>query len=79
MRNAPTGRALWAGAFAVRESPEQARKAVDRLADEHVRLPDGMTPEIYGALVDEAKKRVPIAPPCTSSIQKRRNRRSGKA
>lgn len=54
-----------AGAFAIGKTPEEARKAVDRLADEKVDiikykingLPDDMTPDIYGALVDEAKKR----------------------
>jgi imidazolonepropionase-like amidohydrolase len=51
--------------FAIGKSREEARKAVDRLANEHVDiikykingLPDDMTPDIYGALVDEAKKR----------------------
>lgn len=54
-----------AGAFAIGKTPEDARRAVDRLAGEHVDivkykingLPDDMTPDIYGALVDEAKKR----------------------
>jgi imidazolonepropionase-like amidohydrolase len=54
-----------AGAFAIGRTPEEARNAVDRLAAEHVDivkykingLPDDMTPEIYGALVDEAKKK----------------------
>ena len=54
-----------AGAFAIGKTAEEARKSVDRLADEKVDvvkykingLPDDMTPEIYGALVDEAKKR----------------------
>ena len=54
-----------AGAFAIGNSAEEARRAVDRLADEHVDivkykingLPDDMTPGIYGPLVDEAKKR----------------------
>jgi imidazolonepropionase-like amidohydrolase len=54
-----------AGAFAIGKTTQEARKAVDRLADEKVDivkykingLPDDMTPAIYGALVDEAKKR----------------------
>jgi imidazolonepropionase-like amidohydrolase len=58
-------RLFTAGAFAIGKTPDEARKAVDRLADEKVDiikykingLPDDMTPEVYGALVDEAKKR----------------------
>lgn len=58
-------RLFTAGAFAIGKTSDEARKSVDRLADEKVDiikykingLPDDMTPEIYGALVDEAKKR----------------------
>ena len=54
-----------AGAFAIGKTVEEARHAVDRLAGEHVDfvkykingLPDDMTPDVYGALVDEAKKK----------------------
>ena len=54
-----------AGAFAIGKTQEEARKAVDRLAGEQVDfvkykingLPDDMTPDIYGALVDEATKK----------------------
>jgi len=54
-----------AGAFAIGKTAQEARAAVDRLASEHVDivkykingLPDDMTPEVYGALVDEAKKK----------------------
>jgi imidazolonepropionase-like amidohydrolase len=54
-----------AGMNAIGKSPEEARRSVARLADAKVDLikyhingnPDDMTPDIYGALVDEAKKR----------------------
>jgi imidazolonepropionase-like amidohydrolase len=54
-----------AGAFAIGKTAEEARNAVDRLAGEHVDivkykingLPEDMTPDVYGALVDEAKKK----------------------
>src|SRR5438105_476367 len=51
------------GLNAVGKTPEEARKSVDRLADLKVDVikyhingnPNDMTPDIYGALVDEAK------------------------
>jgi imidazolonepropionase-like amidohydrolase len=54
-----------AGGFALGKTAGEARRSVDRLADEKVDfvkykingLPDDMTPDVYGALVDEAKKR----------------------
>lgn len=54
-----------AGMNAIGKSPEEARRSVARLADVKVDLikyhingnPNDMTPEIYGALVDESKKR----------------------
>src|SRR5207249_2233851 len=53
------------GLNAVGKTPEEARKSVDRLADLKVDVikyhingtPNDMTPDIYGALVDEAKKK----------------------
>src|SRR3989441_7687122 len=53
------------GLNAVGKTPDQARKTVDRLADLKVDVikyhingnPNDMTPDIYGALVDEAKKK----------------------
>jgi imidazolonepropionase-like amidohydrolase len=57
---------LYTGAKnAVGKTPEEARKSVDRLADLKVDVikyhingtANDMTPEIYGALVDEAKKK----------------------
>jgi imidazolonepropionase-like amidohydrolase len=54
-----------AGMNAIGKSPDEARRSVARLADVKVDLikyhingnPNDMTPEIYGALVDESKKR----------------------
>ena len=54
-----------AGMNAIGKSPDEARRSVARLADVKVDLikyhingnPNDMTPDIYGALVDEAKKR----------------------
>ena len=57
---------LYTGALnAVGKTPEEARKSVDRLADlkadiikYHINgTPNDMTPDIYGAIVDEAHKR----------------------
>ena len=53
------------GLNAVGKTPEEARKSVDRLADLKVDVikyhingtPNDMTPDIYGALVDESKKK----------------------
>src|SRR5438094_7528157 len=53
------------GLNAVGKTPDEARKSVDRLADLKVDIikfhingnPNDMTPDIYGALVDEAKKK----------------------
>ena len=53
------------GLNAIGKTPEEARKSVDRLADLKVDIikyhingnPNDMTPDIYGALVDEAKKK----------------------
>ncbi len=53
------------GINAVGKTPEEARKSVDRLADLKVDVikyhingtPNDMTPDIYGALVDESKKK----------------------
>src|SRR5437867_8807742 len=53
------------GVNAIGKTPEEARKSVDRLADLKVDVikyhingnPNDMTPDIYGALVDEAKKK----------------------
>ena len=53
------------GLNAVGKTPEEARKSVDRLADLKVDVikyhingtPQDMTPDIYGALVDESKKK----------------------
>src|SRR5207249_4367129 len=53
------------GLNAVGKTPAEARKSVDRLADLKVDIikyhingnPNDMTPDIYGALVDEAKKK----------------------
>jgi imidazolonepropionase-like amidohydrolase len=53
------------GINAVGKTPEEARKSVSRLADLKVDVikyhingnPNDMTPDIYGALVDEAKKK----------------------
>jgi len=53
------------GLNAVGKTPDEARKSVDRLADLKVDVikyhingnPNDMTPDIYGALVDEAKKK----------------------
>jgi imidazolonepropionase-like amidohydrolase len=53
------------GVNAVGKTPEEARKSVDRLADLKVDVikyhingnPNDMTPDTYGALVDEAKKK----------------------
>ena len=53
------------GLNAIGKTPEEARKSVDRLADLKVDVikyhingnPNDMTPDIYGALVDEAKKK----------------------
>jgi imidazolonepropionase-like amidohydrolase len=53
------------GVNAVGKTPEEARKSVDRLADLKVDIikyhingnPDDMTPDVYGALVDESHKR----------------------
>jgi imidazolonepropionase-like amidohydrolase len=53
------------GVNAVGTTPEEARKSVDRLADLKVDIikyhingnPNDMTPEVYGALVDESHKR----------------------
>jgi imidazolonepropionase-like amidohydrolase len=53
------------GLNAIGKTPEEARKSVDRLADLKVDLikyhingnPNDMTPDIYGALVDEAKEK----------------------
>jgi imidazolonepropionase-like amidohydrolase len=53
------------GVNAVGKTPEEARKSVDRLADLKVDVikyhingtPNDMTPDVYGALVDEAKKK----------------------
>src|SRR5437879_2751240 len=53
------------GLNAVGKTPEEARKSVDRLADlkadiikYHINgTPNDMTPDIYGAIVDEAHKR----------------------
>jgi len=53
------------GINAVGKTPEEARKSVDRLADLKVDVikyhingtPNDMTPDTYGALVDEAKKK----------------------
>ena len=53
------------GVNAVGKTPEEARKSVDRLADLKVDIikyhingnPNDMTPDVYGALVDEAHKR----------------------
>jgi imidazolonepropionase-like amidohydrolase len=53
------------GLNAVGKTPEEARKSVDRLADLKVDVikyhingtPNDMTPAIYGALVDESKKK----------------------
>ncbi len=58
-------RLITAGMNAIGKTPEEARASVDRLADAKADLikyhingrPADMTPEIYGALVDEAKKR----------------------
>ena len=58
-------RLITAGVNAIGKTPEEARASVDRLADAKADLikyhingrPADMTPEIYGALVDEAKKR----------------------
>ena len=57
-------RLITAGMNAIGKTPEVARASVDRLASVKADLikyhingrPDDMTPEIYGALVDEAKK-----------------------
>jgi imidazolonepropionase-like amidohydrolase len=54
-----------AGMNAIGKSPDEARRSVARLADVKVDLikyhingnPNDMTPDIYGALVDESKKR----------------------
>ena len=53
------------GLNAVGKTPDEARKSVDRLADLKVDIikfhingnPDDMTPEIYGALIDESHKK----------------------
>ena len=53
------------GVNAVGTTPEEARKSVDRLADLKVDIikyhingnPNDMTPDVYGALVDESHKR----------------------
>ena len=53
------------GLNAVGKTPEEARKSVDRLADLKVDVikyhingtPNDMTPDIYGALVDESKRK----------------------
>ncbi|HYR89969.1 MAG TPA: amidohydrolase family protein [Terriglobia bacterium] len=53
------------GLNAIGKTPDEARKSVDRLADLKVDVikyhingnPNDMTPDIYGALVDEAKKK----------------------
>src|SRR5881296_4216944 len=53
------------GLNAIGKTPDEARKSVDRLADLKVDIikyhingnPNDMTPDIYGALVDEAKKK----------------------
>jgi imidazolonepropionase-like amidohydrolase len=53
------------GLNAIGKTPEEARKSVDRLADLKVDVikyhingnPNDMTPDIYGALVDQAKKK----------------------
>src|SRR5438046_9497688 len=53
------------GLNAVGKTPEEARKSVDRLADLKVDVikyhingtPNDMTPDIYGALVDESKQK----------------------
>lgn len=53
------------GLNAVGKTPEEARKSVDRLANLKVNVikyhingtPNDMTPDIYGALVDEARKK----------------------
>jgi imidazolonepropionase-like amidohydrolase len=58
-------RLITAGMNAIGKSPDEARRSVARLADAKVDLikyhingnPNDMTPDIYGALVDEAKKR----------------------
>jgi imidazolonepropionase-like amidohydrolase len=58
-------RLITAGMNAIGKTPEEARASVARLASVKADLikyhingrPDDMTPDIYGALVDEAKKR----------------------
>ena len=53
------------GLNAIGKTPDEARKSVDRLADLKVDVikyhingnPNDMTPDIYGALVDEARKK----------------------
>src|SRR2546425_7217345 len=67
------------GLNAVGKTPEEARKSVDRLADLKVDVikyhingtPNDMTPDIYGALVTNRKRRA-FGHSCMSSIQRMR-------